>query len=188
MLAQLRFLSQTGLRAGRSGARMFHTSTISRIAIGDAVPTVPLYGQSPGDEVNLAALTKSGKFIFVFVPGAYSPACSARHVPGYVSLADQFASKDVNGIYVISGNDAFVMNSWGKSIGTAGGKIKYLADPTLKFVTGFGLDFDASKFFGNHRSKRAAVLVKDGKVSKTWVEPDNTGISVSEAKNVMDEL
>ncbi|KAK9366478.1 thioredoxin-like protein [Lipomyces kononenkoae] len=172
-----------------SSRRMFHTTFVSNVIAGDRVPAVPLYGSSPGDEVDLAALTKEGKFILVFVPGAFSPGCSSRHVPGYVSLAPKFTSdKGVSGIYIISGNDAFVMNAWGKELGAANDKVKYLADPSLAFVSALGLDFDASKFFGNRRSKRAAVLVEDGTVIKTWIEPDNTGISNSEAKSVIKEL
>ncbi|KAK9492273.1 thioredoxin-like protein [Lipomyces doorenjongii] len=172
----------------RPRCRMFHASGASKVVAGDKVPTVPLYGSSPGDEVDLAALTKRGKSILVFVPGAFSPGCSARHVPGYVSLAPIFTSKKgVSGIYIISGNDTFVMNAWGKELG-ASNQVKYLADPSLKFISALGLDFDATKFFGNKRSKRAAVLVEDGTVTKTWIEPDNTGISISEAKNVIEEL
>ncbi|KAK9240362.1 thioredoxin-like protein [Lipomyces kononenkoae] len=175
--------------AALSGRRLFHTTYVSNVMAGDSVPAVPLYGSSPGDEVDLAALTKEGKFILVFVPGAFSPGCSARHVPGYISLAPKFTSdKGVSGIYIISGNDAFVMNAWGKELGAANEKVKYLADPSLAFISALGLDFDAVKFFGDRRSKRAAVLVEDGTVIKTWVEPDNTGISISEAKSVIEEL
>ncbi|KAJ8102847.1 Redoxin-domain-containing protein [Lipomyces tetrasporus] len=173
----------------RASHRMFHASVAAMVNVGDTIPAVPLYGSSPGDEVDLAALTKKGKSVLVFVPGAFSPGCSARHVPGYVSLAPKFTSdKGVSGIYIISGNDAFVMNAWGKELGAAEGTVKYLADPSLKFVSALGLDFDASKFFGNKRSKRAAVVIENGEVTKVWIEPDNTGISVSEAKNVIEEM
>ncbi|KAK9333342.1 Redoxin-domain-containing protein [Lipomyces starkeyi] len=174
------FFARNAIRspAARPSCRMFHATGTAKVMAGDKVPNVPLYGSSPGDEVDLAALTKKGKSILVFVPGAFSPGCSARHVPGYVSLAPKFASeKGVLGIYIISGNDAFVMNAWGKELGAANDKVKYLADPSLKFISALGLDFDATKFFGNKRSKRAAVFVEDGTVTKTWVEPDNTGIS-----------
>ncbi|KAK9480042.1 Redoxin-domain-containing protein [Lipomyces japonicus] len=173
--------------AGRR--RQFHASVISQVKVGQAVPKKSLYEQGPGDEVSLADLTSKGKSILVFVPGAFSPGCSARHVPGYVSLANEFITrKGVGSIYVISGNDAFVTNAWGKELGTADGKVRYLADPSLSFVKQFNLDFDASKFFGNHRSKRAAVVIEDGVVTNAFVEPDSTGISISEAKSVIENI
>ncbi|KAK7205127.1 thioredoxin-like protein [Myxozyma melibiosi] len=174
--------------AASAGRRAFHASRAAAIAVGDSIPSATVFGETPGDKIATDELTKTGKSLLVFVPGAYSPGCSARHIPGYVSLAPKFAEKGIDSIYVISGNDAFVQTSWGKVLGDADGKIKYLADPALDFGKKLEIDFDASAFFGGYRHKRSAILVEDGVVKKLWVEPDSTGINVSEAKNVIEEI
>jgi len=169
--------------------RQFHSSFVTGIKTGDAVPNIPLYGKSPGDEIDFASIVSKGKHLLVFVPGAYSPGCSARHVPGYISLAQRFkAEKGISGIYIIARNDAFVMSSWASELGDADGKISYLADPSLAFASSLDLGFDATKIFGDYRTKRAAVLIQDGKVSNFWIEPDNTSITVSEADKVIDKI
>ncbi|KAK9457863.1 thioredoxin-like protein [Dipodascopsis uninucleata] len=171
-----------------SSIRQFHATRLAAVKVGDSIPSSTLFGASPGDKFDIAAEVGTGKSILVFVPGAFSPGCTASHIPGYLSYAKKFAEKGINKIIVIAGNDAFVMNSWAKSLGDANGKIKYLADPSLKFITALDLNFDASKFFGNERSKRAVLLIDNGKVVKTFIEPDNTSVNVSEAGKVFNEI
>ncbi|KAK9459958.1 thioredoxin-like protein [Lipomyces oligophaga] len=172
-------------------ANLFHSSAHLAVEIGDKIPEIPVYKDSPGDEYLISDLTASGKKLLVFVPGAFSPACSARHAPGYLKLASDFAGKNISGVYIIAGNDAFVTSAWAKSLsGTAPEStlVGFYADPSGALAKALALDFDASKFFGNHRSKRGAILINNGVVEKTWIEPDNTGVNVSEAENVLAQI
>lgn len=97
-------------------ARSFSTSAARFIQVGDSIPSVSsLKEGSPGNDADLAELTNSGKSIIVGVPGAFSPACSASHIPGYVSHLDDFASKGYN-VFVTGVNDAFVFKAWADSL------------------------------------------------------------------------
>lgn len=98
--------------------RLFHSSRASFLAVGDSVPSVALQEGSPGNSVNLADETAKGKYIIIGVPGAFSPACSASHAPGYIKHADELAAKGVDGVFVVSVNDAFVMKSWADDLKT----------------------------------------------------------------------
>lgn len=164
--------------------RSFSTSFAALLATGDKVPSASLFEGSPGNDVNLAAETQSGKSIVIGVPGAFSPACSASHVPGYLSNLKKFQDAGVSQIFVVGVNDAFVMKAWGESI-DKNHSLKFLADPKGEFTKEWGVLFDASKFFGNERSKRYAALVEDGKVTAAFVEPDNVSVEVSAAENVL---
>ncbi|KAK9448598.1 thioredoxin-like protein [Limtongia smithiae] len=169
----------------------FHASACAQVAVGDVIPAdAILRGASPGDEVKIGDLTKEGKYILVFVPGAFSPGCSARHVPGYLDLLPEFKAKGIKGVYFIAVNDPFVMSAWAKTFGDAvdAEAVKFLADPELSLVAPFDLDFTLAKVFGSARSKRAAVLINDGKVEKLFIEPDNTSVNVSEAKEVIKQI
>lgn len=176
---------RSGLRQiGISGVRGFRSSARALINVGDAVPSANVQAGSPSDVVNLADATAKGKYVIVGVPGAYSPACSASHVPGYIKAYQDFAKKGYNGVYVVTVNDAFVTSAWAKELG-AGEGVKVVADASGEFTEAADLLFDASKFFGNARSKRYALLVQDGKVVEQFVEPDNVGVSVSAAPEVL---
>lgn len=169
--------------------RTFARATTQRQAVrfvsaGSKIPLTPVFHDSPGNEVDLADATKLGKSVIVGVPGAFSPACSASHVPGYAKVADQFKSKGYNDIFVVAVNDAFVTKAWAADLGT-GNAVTILADPAGAFSKELDVLFDAKKFFGNDRCKRYALLVENGKVSEAFVEPDNTSIDVSEAEKVL---
>lgn len=98
-----------------------------------------------------------------------------------------FEAKGVNGIFVVTVNDAFVTSAWAKSLGVPD-KVRVISDSLGDFTSSLDLMFDAAKFFGNSRSKRYALIVEDGKVSDLFVEPDSTGVEVSEATKVLDAL
>lgn len=170
--------------------RTFRTSAPSFVAIGDKIPSTSLFQSSPGNKVDLSEETRSGKSVIIGVPGAFSPACSASHVPGYLKNLRGFNEKGYDSFYVVSVNDAFVMNAWGEGLleTIAGEQVKFLADPQAEFVSALDLKFDATKFFGNERAKRFALLVEDGKVTKSFVEPDNTSVDVSDATKVLSEI
>lgn len=170
--------------------RTFRTSMPSFVAVGDKIPSTTLFESSPGNNVNLAEETSNGKSVIIGVPGAFSPACSASHVPGFLSRLREFNDKGYQKFFIVSVNDAFVMNAWGgKLLGNIDGdQISFLADPQGEFVSALDLKFDATKVFGNERSKRYALLVEDGKVTETFVEPDNTSVDVSDAEKVLSQL
>lgn len=168
-------------------ARSFSSSTARFVAVGEKIPSATLFEGSPGNDVNLAEEAKSGKAIVVGIPGAFSPACSASHVPGFLKHLSSFQDKGIESVYVVGVNDAFVMKAWGESI-DKDSKIRFLADPKGEFSEAWDVLFDASKFFGNARSKRYAVVVEDGKVTKTFVEPDNVSVEVSAAENLLKDV
>lgn len=154
-------------------------------AVGDAIPTTKVFEGSPGNDVNLAKETEKGKSLLVGVPGAFSPGCSQKHVPGYIKNADEFKNKGIDNIYVLAVNDPFVTKAWGEGLLDDGAQIRFLADSTGEFTRELGLLFDSSKVFGNERSKRYALLIEDGKIKQTFIEPDNTSVDVSDATKVL---
>lgn len=168
-------------------ARTFTSSAARFVAVGDKIPSATLFEGSPGNDVNLADEAKSGSSIIVGIPGAFSPACLASHVPGYLKHLAAFKEKGIDSVYVVGVNDAFVMKAWGESIDNAG-SVRFLADPKGEFSDAWDVLFDAAKFFGNARSKRYAVVTKDGKVTQTFVEPDNVSVEVSAAEAVLKSL
>ena len=103
------------------------------------------------------------------MPGAFTPTCDARHLPGYVDLASQFAAKGVDTIACMSVNDVFVMKAWGKS-SNVGDKVLMLADGNGDYARALGLGLDASGFGMGQRSQRFAMVVNDGVVEQLNVE------------------
>lgn len=171
-----------------SSSRLGLRSAARFVSSGTSIPSVQLYEGSPGNAVTLPKEAK-GKSIVVGVPGAFSPACSASHVPGYIKHLNDFATHGYKAIYVVAVNDAFVTKAWGETLATEGTlNVRFLADPAGEFSRELGVLFDASKFFGNERSKRYALLVDDGKVTKSFVEPDSVSVDVSAAEKVLGSL
>ena len=123
-----------------------------------------------------------GKTIVIFgLPGAFTPTCSARHVPGYVEQYEALRAKGVDEIWCVSVNDAFVMGAWARSQGT-GDKIRMLADGSAEFTRKVGLDQDLTKRGMGVRSQRYAMIVKDGVVTALQVEaPGQFLVSSAEA-------
>ncbi len=141
------------------------------IKVGDKLPAASLTaataeGPRPVTTDDIFA----GKTVALFaVPGAFTPTCSARHLPGYKDLADEFKGKGVDSIACLSVNDAFVMKAWGESQ-SVGETITMLADGSGDFTRALGLTMDASKFGMGERSQRYSMLVKDGVVAELNVE------------------
>ena len=134
---------------------------------------------------NVSDLVK-GKTIAIFgLPGAFTPTCSAQHLPGYVKLADQLKAKGVDEIWCISVNDAFVMGAWGRDQ-KATGIVRMMADGSAAFTRALGLEFDlVAKGFGV-RSQRYSMLVQDGVVKQLNVE--SGGFDVSSAETLLKQL
>ncbi len=158
------------------------------IKVGDKVPDVAVrhMGGDGIEEVTTGKLL-AGKTAVIFgLPGAFTPTCSAQHVPGYVRNAAALRAKGVDLIACVSVNDAFVMGAWGKDQG-AGDDVMMLADGNGDLTTGLGLEFDASGFGMGRRSRRYAMVVKDGVVDTLAVE-DGPGLDVSAAEKILAQL
>jgi glutaredoxin/glutathione-dependent peroxiredoxin len=148
------------------------------IKVGDTLPATTLfeYNEVEGEGCSIGpmpvdvAKATAGKTIAVFaLPGAFTPTCSAKHVPGYVAQYDALKAAGVDEIWCLSVNDAFVMGAWARDQKTAG-KVRMLGDGDASFAKAAGLTLDLSgKGFGL-RSNRYSMLVKDGKVVSINVE------------------
>ncbi|GAA4427252.1 peroxiredoxin [Acidovorax lacteus] len=148
------------------------------IQVGDALPSTTLmeYSEVEGEGCSIGpnpvAVDKAaaGKTIAVFaVPGAFTPTCSAKHVPGFVDKADAFKAAGVDEIWCLSVNDAFVMGAWARDQKTAG-KVRMLADGDAAFAKATGLTLDLNGRGLGLRSNRYSMLVRDGKVVSLNVE------------------
>ena len=142
------------------------------IKVGDSLPAVTLMeyvevegnGCSIGPNPVAVQTAAAGKTIALFaVPGAFTPTCSAQHVPGFVEQAAAFKAAGVDEIWCLSVNDAFVMGAWGRELQTAG-KLRMLADGDAAFAKSTGLTLDLNGKGLGLRSNRYSMLVKDGKV------------------------
>jgi glutaredoxin/glutathione-dependent peroxiredoxin len=160
------------------------------IQVGQALPNVTLYEfieeETPGCAVGpnafqVADMVK-GKTIVIFgLPGAYTPTCSAKHVPGYVQHNAALKTKGVDEVWCVSVNDAFVMGSWGRELGTKG-KVRMLGDGNAEFSQAVDLTLDLTGRGMGIRSNRYAMLVKDGVVKALHVEePGKFDVSSAEA-------
>ena len=128
----------------------------------------------------------AGKKVVLFsVPGAFTPTCSAKHLPGFVNHADEILAKGVDTIACMSVNDVFVMNAWGKSANAD--KIKMLADGNGDFAKALGLELDARGFGMGQRSQRFALVAVDGVVKDLFVEAPGE-FRVSTAEHVLSSL
>lgn len=172
------------------GVRFFGSTITRMVAVGDKIPSATVFDGSPGNAVDLSKETQHGKSIIIGVPGAFSPGCTASHVPGYLRQLRLFNEKGVDKFFIVAVNDPFVVKAWSKDLleNIAGEQVKFLADAKADLTTALDLKFDATKVFGNERSKRYALVVQDGKVVKTFVEPDNAGINVSDATKVLSQI
>ncbi|MAU52821.1 MAG: peroxiredoxin [Roseovarius sp.] len=142
------------------------------ISTGDKLPEATLMrlGASGPEEVSLSTLTRGRKVVIFAVPGAYTPTCSAAHVPSFIRTKAEFDAKGVEEIICISVNDPFVMKAWGEATGATEAGITMLADPQCAFTKAIGLDFDAPPAGLLARSKRYAMAVEDSIVTVLHVE------------------
>lgn len=158
------------------------------IKVGDTIPETML--TRVGDVGPTAISTADffgGRTVALFsVPGAFTPTCSAKHLPGFVGNAEAIKAHGVDEIACLSVNDAFVMAAWGKSA-NAGDAVTMLADGSAVFTTALGLTMDASKFGMGIRGQRFSMIVTDGKVTHLNVE-DPGAFAVSSAEHLMSQL
>lgn len=158
------------------------------ISVGDQIPNVKvmLAGESGPQEAQTADVLGAGKVALFSVPGAYTPTCSAKHLPGFVEQADAMRAKGVDKIVCMSVNDAFVMDAWGKEQGAAG-KVEMLADGNGDFARALGLTMDASGFGMGERSQRFSAVVENGVVKELNVEAPGA-FEVSSADYMLNQL
>ena len=127
---------------------------------------------------------KDKKAVLFGLPGAYTSVCSAKHLPGYVKMYQQYKDKGVDYIICISVNDPFVMNSWGKE-NNVGSKIIMMGDPFLNFTKAIGAEVDKSGRGLGIRSNRYTMLIDDMKVIKLQEEKDTGSCEISAAENFL---
>jgi len=158
------------------------------IKTGDHIPAATLIkATEAGPQPISTEALFGGRTVALFsVPGAFTPTCSAKHLPGYVTHADEMRAKGVDEIACVSVNDAFVMGAWGQSAGVAD-KVTMLADGNGEFVTALGLTMDGSKFGMGLRGQRFSMLVKNGVVTELNVEEPGA-FQVSSAEHLMAQL
>jgi len=155
------------------------------LSIGDKIPEVNLMvGTDEGPKPVTTGELFGGKKVVLFaLPGAFTPTCSARHLPGFVDQIDAFKAKGVDEVVCLSVNDAFVMNAWGQDQ-NAGGKVTMVGDGNGDFTKAAGLEMDGSGFGMGLRSQRYALYADDGVVKALNVEP-GPGLEVSSAEAML---
>ena len=158
------------------------------IEIGDALPDVSLrYVGSDGPAAATIGELITGKRAVLFtVPGAFTPTCSAKHLPGYIEKAQALRDAGIDLIACVSVNDAFVMGAWAKT-SDAGDSVMMIADGNGDFVRATGLDVDQTERGMGLRAQRAALVVDDGVVTHLFVEPKGS-FGVSSAESVLAAL
>lgn len=157
------------------------------IKTGDRIPaatltTMTASGPSP---LTTAELFNGKKVVLFSVPGAFTPTCSAKHLPGFVEHAEEILARGVDTIACVAVNDAFVMNAWGKS--AKADRLLMLADGNGEFARALGLELDATAFGMGQRSQRFALVADDGVVSDVFVEAPGE-FRVSSAEHVLSRL
>lgn len=156
------------------------------IKVGDKIPSVQLKHMTENGPAEISTDELfAGKTVVLFaLPGAFTPTCSAKHVPGYVSHVEELKGKGVDTVACLSVNDAFVMGAWGKDQ-KADGKVLMLADGSAELTKKLGLDLDLTPHGMGVRSKRYAMVVKDGTVAHLAVEENPGALDVSAAEKIL---
>ena len=131
---------------------------------------------------NIKEILKNKKVVLFGLPGAYTSVCSAKHLPGYVNMYEEYKKKGIDKIICISVNDPFVMNAWGKE-NNVGEKVLMMGDPFLNFTKSIGADVDKSGRGLGVRSNRYTMLIDNLKVVKIQEEKDTGSCEVSAAKD-----
>ncbi len=158
------------------------------ISVGDTIPDINIatMGEQGPQPISTAEFFADKKVVLFSVPGAFTPTCSAKHLPGFIENAQAFFDKGVDVIACMSVNDAFVMGAWGRSQ-QADGKVVMLADGNGDFSKAMGLEMDASGFGMGLRGKRFSMIVNNGKVEALNVE-DPGAFHVSSAEHTLSQL
>ena len=158
------------------------------IKVGDQMPKGQFtrFGANGPEPLSTDDLFKGKKVVLFSVPGAFTPTCSAKHLPGFVTNADAIKKKGIDTIACMAVNDVFVMRAWGDS-SKVGDKVLMLADGNGEYARALGLELDASKFGMGTRSKRFSMIVKDGALTQLNIEPPGE-FGVSSAETALKQL
>lgn len=166
------------------------------IKVGDRVPDGKLLESTEFDSatqcampprpVEVAAATKGKRIVVFGLPGAYTPTCSAKHVPGYVEKSDMLRTKKIDEIWCVAVNDAFVMAHWGRDQ-KALGKIRFLGDGSAQWTRALGLDIDRNSAGMGVRMQRFSMLLDDGVVKQLNVEAPGK-FEVSDADTMLKQI
>ena len=158
------------------------------VQTGDRIPPISLMVMGPEGPSTLSTEELfGGKRVAVFgLPGAFTPVCSAQHLPGYVAKAEALAAKGIDTIACISVNDPFVMQAWGDAH-DVGGKVQMVADPEGSLTRALGLAIDLSDFGLGERSERYSMIVDDGSVSAVNVEKSILDHDVSSVDHLLSQ-
>jgi glutaredoxin/glutathione-dependent peroxiredoxin len=157
------------------------------ISVGDKLPKATLVKATENgpDAVDTEAFFKGRKVAVFAVPGAFTPTCSVKHLPGYIEKGAELKAKGVDEIVCTSVNDPFVLGAWSKSAGA--GDITMLADGNGEFAQALGLTMDGSKFGLGTRSQRYSMIVNDGVVEQLNVEAPGE-FKVSSAEHLIENM
>jgi len=158
------------------------------VSKGDQIPHAQLtimtdQGPSP---VDAAELMSEGTTVLFAVPGAFTPTCSAQHLPGFVEHAAEISARGVDRIICMAVNDVFVMDAWGESAGV-GDKLIMAADGNADFTQALGLAMDGRAFGMGQRAQRFAMIVRDGEIAEVMIEAPGE-FQVSSAEHVISML
>jgi peroxiredoxin len=158
------------------------------IKVGERVPSVTLMQMKGGapQPVKTDDFFAGKKVALFALPGAFTPTCSAKHLPGFVQHADDLKRKGIDTIACVSVNDAFVMGAWGENQ-NVGERVMMLADGNGEFTRALGLEMDASKYGMGKRSQRFSMLVDNGLVKQLNVEEPGA-YAVSSAEHMLQQL
>jgi len=152
----------------------------------DKIPYSEIFVLENGEPIkkNIEKLLKNKKAVIFGLPGAYTSICSAKHLPGYINMYQQFKDKGIDLIICMSVNDPFVMSAWGKE-NNVGDKIIMIGDPLLNFTKAIGAEVDKSGRGLGIRSNRYTMFVDDMKVIKLQEEKDTGSCEISAAENFL---
>ncbi|MBA3878185.1 MULTISPECIES: peroxiredoxin [Sphingomonas] len=158
------------------------------IKVGDKLPEVTLIKATDAgpDAVSSTSFFAGRKVALFSVPGAFTPTCSAKHLPGYIDKLDELKAKGVDEVACTAVNDAFVLGAWSKT-NAADGKVTMLADGNGDFAKAVELTMDGSKFGLGLRGQRYSMLVEDGVVTQLNVEAPGE-FKVSSAEHLLEQL
>jgi len=158
------------------------------IKAGDRLPAgeFRIMGKDGPQKITTEQLFKGKKVVVFSVPGAFTPTCDAKHLPGFVQSADKIRAKGVDSIICMAVNDVFVMNAWGKA-SKVGDKILMLADGNGEYAKTLGLELDGRGYGMGQRGQRFAIIAKDGIATHVNVEAPGE-FKVSSAEYVLDQL
>ena len=158
-----------------------------KIKENDKIPNSEIFVLEDGEPIkkNIEEFLKNKKVLMFGLPGAYTSVCSAKHLPGFIKMHQEFKNKGIDQIICIAANDPFVMSAWGKE-NNVGDKIIMIGDPFLNFIKAIGAEVDKSGRGMGIRSNRYTMLVEDMKVVKLKEEKETGICEISAAENFLD--